>query len=384
MGIFNKKELDPSLKCDETNKIHHSLQSKVIGQEEALNLTSNVIQTYKAGFNNKSKPLAVSLFLGPTGTGKTRTIEALAETLFGSEKAFFKIDCGEFQNSSSVSTLLGAAPGYIGHKSGEPFISQAKLDKYKTKDYPINILLLDEIEKAHESVLQLFLGVLDKATLKTNTGEVIDFSHTIIFMTSNLGAEGITNADKIALGFDGRMDKKKTIQIHKAATVAAEKFFKPEFMNRIDHTVVFNSLTYESIQQILALELQFVRKTIFTSNSHIKFTFICTPAVDEFLLSKGYSEKFGARKLKREIGKLVTDKLASLMMSGQIGFGDLIILSLRGDTIVYEKLDSDVIYNYSYKDWNEFKKQIIDSELEQEAEKSHDVLVAGASNSLQN
>lgn len=376
LGNFNRETLDPSLKCEDTHKFYTKLKGKVIGQDEALEKAASIIQTFKAGFNQKGKPLAVVMYLGPTGTGKTLTVESVAECLFGNSKAFFKMDCAEFQTPSSVATLLGASPGYIGFKQSEPFISQEKLNRYQTKEFPINIMLLDEVEKAHESVIQLFLGVLDKATLKTNTGEQIDFSNTIIFMTSNLGAVEISDADKSGLGFVNKSSKKTEDAVKKAAISAMEKFFSREFANRLDHVIVFNSLTQTSIKKILDLELLSVRKRIFAAKAVSKFTFICTKSVEEFILSKGYNPRYGARELRRIISKYVTDPLASLMMSSQVCFGDLVILSVKDGNVCYEKIDSETIYKYSAEEWEEFKEQILDCDVEGE---SNGMLVTGAS-----
>jgi ATP-dependent Clp protease ATP-binding subunit ClpB len=362
MRKHTRTELNPLLKCEDTNDFFNKLKAKVIGQDEALEKIADIIQTYKAGLHQKGKPLSNVIFLGSSGTGKTRSVESVASALFGDEKAFFKMNCGEFQSSSSIATLIGAAPGYIGYKQTEPFISQDKIDKFQTKEFPINLILLDEIEKAHDAIFQLLLGILDKATLNMNNGGHIDFSSCIIFMTSNLGSESIVNADKEGLGFATNTDKRLDSQIKKAALGALEKKFSPEFVNRLDHTVVFNTLTEDSVRKILDLEMLAVRGRIFTSKPHIKFTFIYTKKVEDFILQQGFSRKFGARELKRTISRHVTNPLASLMMSRQLDYGDIVIISMRGKELFYEKIDSIDIYNYTESEWKQFKHEMINLE----------------------
>jgi ATP-dependent Clp protease ATP-binding subunit ClpB len=390
MRKHTRTELNPSLKCEDTNLFYNKLKAKVIGQDEALEKIASIIQGYKAGYNQKGQPLSTVILLGSTGTGKTKAIEAAALALFGNKNAFFKMNCGEFQSSSSVATLLGAAPGYIGYKQTEPYISQEKIDKFQTKQFPINLILLDEIEKAHDAVFQLLLGVLDKATLTVNNGGPIDFSSSIIFMTSNLGSESIVNANKDGLGFATKVEKKLDAQIKKMALSALEKKFSPEFVNRLDHKIVFNTLTEEVIRKILNLEMLEVRETIFTSKTHIKFTFIYTKKVEDFLIKKGFDPKFGARELKRVIRQYITNPLASLMMSNQLDYGDIVIISMQGNEPFYEKIDSADVYSYTETEWQQFKHEMINleepvylEEIIEMQELIYDGLVTGTTQSLQ-
>jgi ATP-dependent Clp protease ATP-binding subunit ClpA len=383
MSNINRLPLDPLLKSEEIAEFFNALKSRVVGQNEALNVSAEIIQTYKAGLSQQNKPLATAMFLGPSGSGKTFTIQSIAHSLFGDEKGFIRLNCGEFQHASSISTLLGSAPGYLGFKTEKPYFSQEKLDKYKTKEYPINLLLLDEIEKACDSIFQLLLGILDEGILTTASGEIIDFTSTIIFMTSNLGAEGIVDADKTDLGFAPNVAKKLDSQIKKKAFTALEKRFSPEFVNRLTHNVVFNVLTQESVNKILELELLKVRQRIFTSAPHTKFTFICSRKTEEFLLKRGYSAKYGARELKRVIEKYVTNPLASIMMSKQLAFGDIILLSMKNNEIIYDKLNNEDTYNYTDLEWAKYKESLLNIEDEVlEEENVRNVLVCHASESL--
>jgi ATP-dependent Clp protease ATP-binding subunit ClpB len=376
---MNRVKLDPLLKCNSAALFHAKLQAKIVGQDEALDKLSEIVQTYKAGFHQKGKPLANVIFLGPSGSGKTHCVETLSHILFGKKKAFFKMDMGEFQNGSTVATLVGSPPGYLGFKESSPYISQEKLDKFQTSEYPVNIMLLDEIEKACDPIFQLLLGILDKATLTTSTGEIIDFSNTIIFMTSNLGSESIVNADKQGIGFTHNVAKKLDSQIKKTALKALEKKFSPEFVNRLDHSVVFNVLSEDSIRQILDLELLEVKQRIFTSKPHTKFTFTCTDKAKDFLLAEGYSPRYGARELKRVINKHITNPLASLMMSGQLSFGDLVLISVKAGQICYDSLSGEELNEYSQLEWEELKQEL---KLIDEVTQHEDMLVAATSESV--
>src|SRR6185369_2622286 len=238
------------------------------------------------GMTNPTRPLGTMLFLGPTGSGKTHVVEAAAEILFGTRNAVVKIDCAEFQHSHEIAKLIGSPPGYLGHRETAPMLTQENLDKYHTDSNPFSLVLFDEIEKASESLWQLLLGILDKATLTLGDNRRVDFSQTMIFMTSNLGAKEMSELITGSIGFtpatgrtmaDDELDQK----IYRTASEAARRKFSPEFMNRIDKVVVFRSLKHQQLYEILDLELKGVQQRVDEGTSE-RFTFSVTNEAREF------------------------------------------------------------------------------------------------------
>jgi ATP-dependent Clp protease ATP-binding subunit ClpA len=253
----------------------------------------------------------------------------MAETLFGDPKAVIKIDCAEFQHSHEIAKLIGSPPGYLGHRETHPLLTQEALNQYHTDKLKLTLLLFDEIEKASDSLWQLLLGILDKATLTLGDNRRVDLSQCMIFMTSNLGAGEMSDLITGGRGFvaqemtaivDNKMDDKLT----RTAIDAARRKFSPEFMNRIDKTVVFKMLRPEHLEQILEIELGMVQQRILQATGNSQFVFSCTPAVKKFLLAEGTDPKYGARHLKRSIEKNIVFPLANLVATGQIKLGDFI------------------------------------------------------------
>jgi ATP-dependent Clp protease ATP-binding subunit ClpA len=238
--------LEPGKRSPEVLEFEERLRGKIIGQDEAVAQLVNVYQTVLAGMTGSGRPIANLLFLGPTGSGKTRLVEAAAEILLGSSTAFIKIDCAEFQQSHEISKLIGSPPGYIGHRETSPAITQEKLDQSHTDKLKLSFVLFDEIEKASDALWQLLLGVLDKATLTLGDNRKVDFSRTIVFMTSNLGASEMSRLATGGIGFAPKpvVDHAEEIdrKIYRVAVDAAKRKFSPEFMNRIDKVVVFRTL----------------------------------------------------------------------------------------------------------------------------------------------
>jgi ATP-dependent Clp protease ATP-binding subunit ClpA len=291
-----------------------------------------VYQTIMAGMSGPGRPLANLLFLGPTGSGKTRLVEAAAEILFGSPTAFIKVDCAEFQHSHEIAKLIGSPPGYLGHRETTPAITQEKLDQSHTEKLKISFVLFDEIEKANDALWQLLLGILDKATLTLGDNRKVDFSHTIVFMTSNLGASEMSRLATGSIGFAPKpsvqhadeMDRK----IYRVAVDAAKRRFSPEFMNRIDKVVVFRTLNREQLQQILNLELAEVQSRILATQQERPFAFDCTAAAKDFLLKEGTDPRYGARHLKRAIERHLVFPLSGLISTEQIHAGDRISIDV--------------------------------------------------------
>jgi ATP-dependent Clp protease ATP-binding subunit ClpA len=326
--------LDPKLKCAQAQEFDERLAALIIGQENAVRSMGSLYQLFLAGMNPSNRPLGTLLFLGPTGSGKTRVVEAAAEILFGDVNAVIKIDCAEFQHSHEIAKLVGSPPGYLGHRETSPLLTQENVDRRHTDDLKLSLILFDEIEKASDSLWQLLLGILDKATLTLGDNRRVDFSRSLIIMTSNLGAREISDLIKGRIGFAAQelkdLDKNQIAiddKIQRTAVQAASRNFSPEFMNRIDKVVVFHSLNERHLRQILDLELRSLQERI-TRSARTKFFFNCSDSVKELLLREGMDSRYGARHLKRSIERLLVMPMSNLVASGQVHLGDSIYLDL--------------------------------------------------------
>lgn len=318
--------LSPSLHSPEVMEFEAALRSRIIGQEEGLQALVDLYQVLCSGLNSSGHPLGCLLFLGPTGTGKTRLVEAAAEILFGSPRAMIKVDCAEFQHSHEIAKLVGSPPGYLGHRETHPLITQEALDEFHTESLQLSFLLFDEIEKASDALWQLLLGILDKATLTLGDNRRVDLSRTLVFLTSNLGATGISNLMSGGFGFIGAADKPATDLEQKVARTAAEaarRTFSPEFINRLDKVVVFNPLNHEQLREILEIELRLVQMRILQT-ARVQFLFRVRPAGKEFLLGEGTDPRYGARHLKRAVERYLVCPLANLLATEQIRTGDML------------------------------------------------------------
>ena len=324
--------LDPDRKSVQAMEFETELRHRVVGQERAVRKLASIFQVFQAGMTSPNRPLGTMLFLGPTGSGKTHVVEAAAEVLFGDRNAVIKIDCAEFQHSHEIAKLIGSPPGYLGHRETQALLTQENLNKYWTNENPITLVLFDEIEKASNSLWQLLLGVLDKATLTLGDNRCVDFSHTIIFMTSNLGAREMTRLVDGSIGFaptetDHLLPSELDQKIYRTGIDAARRKFSPEFMNRVDKVVVFRGLRDEELRRIVELELSAVQLRIDESASE-RFTVTTTPAAREFLLAEGTDYRYGARHLKRAIERFVVQPLANLSATRQLCLGDVVVLDL--------------------------------------------------------
>jgi ATP-dependent Clp protease ATP-binding subunit ClpB len=327
--------LDPSRRSNDARDFEGALRRKIVGQEQAVEKVAEIYQMFLAGLNPPSRPVGNLLFLGPTGSGKTRVVEAMAESLFGDARACIKIDCAEFQHSHEIAKLIGSPPGYLGHRETHPLLTQEALNQWHTEKLKLSILLFDEIEKASDALWQLLLGILDKATLTLGDNRRVDLSSCIIIMTSNLGAGEMTNLIDGGLGFapkqvevDASLDEK----IDRTAVEAARRKFTPEFMNRIDKVVVFKTLRPEHLQQILEIELGMVQQRVLMAAGAHQFVFNCTAKAKSFLLSEGTDPKYGARHLKRAIERHLVFPLANLVATGQVKLGDFVRIDLLGES----------------------------------------------------
>jgi len=327
--------LDPTVNSPEVREFERALRERVVGQDRAVRRLARVYQVYLAGLSTPGRPLVNLLFLGPTGSGKTRLVEAAAEVLIGDAKAVVKVDCAEFQHSHEIAKLIGSPPGYVGHRETQPMITQETLERHFTDKLKISLVLFDEIEKASDALWQLLLGILDKATLTLGDNRRVDFSRSMVFLTSNLGSQELMRLMRGGLGFsptpdehEEELDKK----IYQTAMEASRRKFSPEFMNRIDKVIVFRVLTRESLEKILDIELGRVQDRIMTATEGNPFVLVCTPAARDFLLQEGTDQKFGARHLKRAIERHLVFPISNLLATHQIQLGDLITVDYTPDS----------------------------------------------------
>jgi ATP-dependent Clp protease ATP-binding subunit ClpB len=328
----NPTQLDPTLRSVESLEFEYALRTRVVGQEEAVHAVVDSFQVYCAGMRAVGRPVGNYLFLGPTGSGKTRIVEAAAEILFGDPRAVIKVDCAEFQHSHEIAKLVGSPPGYLGHRETHPLITQEELAKYHTDKLKLSFLLFDEIEKASDSLWQLLLGILDKATLTLGDNRRLDLSQTMIFLTSNLGGGEITELMTGGMGFVQPRDKQEgqlDTKVEKTAQEAAKRKFSPEFINRLDKVVVFHPLRQEHLEQILDIELRMVQQRVLVPGKQ-PFLFRVTESAHHFLLQEGTDIKYGARHLKRAIEKFVVCPLANLRATEQVRFGDMLVIDWNG------------------------------------------------------
>src|SRR5919109_5409691 len=326
--------LDPTRRSSDAQDFESALRRKIVGQDQAVEKVVEIYQMFLAGLNPPGRPVGNLLFLGPTGTGKTRVVEAMAEALFGDARACIKIDCAEFQHSHEIAKLIGSPPGYLGHRETHPLLTQEALNQWHTEKLRLSLLLFDEIEKASDSLWQLLLGILDKANLTLGDNRRVDLSQCLIFMTSNLGAGEMNDLMNGTMGFaqqpphlDTRLDEKIT----RTAVEAAKRKFSPEFMNRIDKAVVFKMLRPEHLEQILEIDLGMVQQRFLQATGNSQFVFSCTPRVKRFLLDEGTDAKYGARHLKRAIERYLVFPLANLVATSQVKLGDYVRIDMDDD-----------------------------------------------------
>jgi ATP-dependent Clp protease ATP-binding subunit ClpB len=323
-----RQQLDPTIRSNDTRDFHSSLRAKIVGQEEGVQSLVDMFQVFCAGLSSPGRPVGNLMFLGPTGSGKTRIVEAAAEILFGDARAVIKVDCAEFQHSHEIAKLIGSPPGYLGHRETHPLITQEALAACHTDKLKLSFLLFDEIEKASDALWQLLLGMLDKATLTLGDNRRVDLSQSVIFLTSNLGGGEITELMNGGMGFVQPSDKPAAgldQKVERTAAEAARRKFSPEFMNRLDKVVVFHPLRHEQLEQVLEIELGHVQQRVLESAKG-QFRFRVTNAGRDFLLQEGTDQRYGARHLKRAIERHVVYPLANLLATEQVHLGDLICI----------------------------------------------------------
>src|SRR5260221_177490 len=325
--------LDPTKTGRPAPHLENKLGHLIVGQDEAIHQIVRAYQAHVAGLSPVGRPIGNFLFLGPTGSGKTRIVEATAESLLTDSRAVIKIDCAEFQHSHEIAKLIGSHPGYLGHRETHALLSQDALNQHHTENVKLSFVLFDEIEKASEALWNLLLGILDKATLTLGDNRKVDFSAAMVFLTSNLGAAEISSLVSPRLGFhapsvdDTSSSMKLSARISSAGIAAARRKFTPEFINRLDNIVVFKSLGKEELRRIVDIELAMVQQRIQAAASNKAFLVNVTDTAREFLLVEGTDSRYGARHLKRAIERLLVQPLSNLMASGQVHRGDRIRVS---------------------------------------------------------
>jgi ATP-dependent Clp protease ATP-binding subunit ClpA len=329
--------MDPTKTGKQAQDLEKQLRRLIIGQEEAIQEIVGAYQSYLTGLSPAYRPIANFLFLGPTGSGKTRVVEATAEALLNDSQAVIKIDCAEFQHSQEIAKLIGSPPGYIGHRETHALLSQEALNRHHTDTVKISLVLFDEIEKASDALWNLLLGILDKGVLTLGDNRRVDFSASMVFLTSNLGAEELSSLSNPRLGFhsptaaDTGRDAKTAAQMSRIGVAAARRKFTPEFVNRLDRIVTFRPLGSEELRGIVDIELEMVTQRIQEAVDG-SFAMSVNDNAREFLLSEGTDSRYGARHLRRAIERLLVQPISNLLASGQIRHGDSIRVSHRDNS----------------------------------------------------
>jgi ATP-dependent Clp protease ATP-binding subunit ClpB len=327
--------LDPTRTGRQAQDLENKLRQFVVGQEEAIHEIVEAYQSHLTGLSPAGRPIGNFLFLGPTGSGKTRIVEATAQALLNDPRAVIKIDCAEFQHSHEIAKLIGSPPGYLGHRETHALLSQEALNRHHTEKVKISLVLFDEIEKASDALWNLLLGILDKGVLTLGDNRQVDFSSAMIFMTSNLGAGEMCSLSIPRLGFHSPtvgaadFDDKLSARMSRVGMAAARRKFTPEFINRLDKIVVFKPLGNEELRRIVDIELDMVQQRIQTAAAGMSFEVSVADSAREYLLMEGTDSRYGARHLKRAIERLLVQPLSNLMASGQIQRGDCIRVSHR-------------------------------------------------------
>lgn len=294
------------------------LAERVVGQDKAVREIVPYVQMYQAGLAPEGRPAGVFLLLGPTGTGKTRTVEALADVLHGSEKNLLRVDCGEFQMEHEVAKLVGAPPGYLGHRETPPMLNQQKLAAVASEHCDLSLLLFDEIEKSAPSMTRMLLGVLDKAALRLGDNTTVNFERTLIFLTSNLGAREIQKLIQPDFGFESLVPRPAAAaKLPAIGTGAVKRKFPPEFVNRIDAIITYQPLGATAMGAILEQQIIALQEHIDKRLDENAFDLDVQPSARQYLLERGTSREYGARELKRTILRALTQPLAAMVANGE-------------------------------------------------------------------
>ncbi len=307
-------------------KLEKTLHKRVIGQEEAVSAVAKAVRRGRVGLKDPKRPIGSFLFLGPTGVGKTEVSKALAEAVFGNEDAMIRVDMSEYMEKHSVSKMIGSPPGYVGHEDG------GQLSE-KVRRNPFSVVLFDEIEKAHPDVFNILLQVLDDGHITDSQGRKVDFKNTIIIMTSNAGAQSIIEPKK--LGFGVHEDEKQDHERMKNNVMEeVKRLFKPEFLNRIDETIVFRALNKDDMKQIVTLMASELQKRC---REQLQIELVIRDAAKAYIVEKAYDRKYGARPLRRKIQDEIEDRLAEEIIAGKVKAGDRVVVTTKHKELIVEK-----------------------------------------------
>ncbi|MBX4192344.1 AAA family ATPase [Candidatus Parcubacteria bacterium] len=311
--------------AEKLSRIEHFLESRVVGQNEAVQKVADAVKRSRAGIADPNRPIASFIFLGPTGVGKTELTKALAEFMFDDEKALIRVDMSEYMEKHSVSKIIGAPPGYVGHEEGGAL---TELVRHR----PYSVLLFDEIEKAHPEVFNILLQVLDNGQLTDAKGRRVNFRNTIIIMTSNIGASYIDKMEQLGFATAGGGDEHNYVMAKEKVQQSLKDYFRPEFLNRIDEIIIFNILSPGAIKDIVQIQVKEVVARLAAKD----ITLTLTPAVYEFLSKQGYNPHYGARPLRRLIQDKILTKVASLMVSRGVLSGGSVTVDVKNDEFIFE------------------------------------------------
>jgi ATP-dependent Clp protease ATP-binding subunit ClpA len=320
------RTIDLKRRSQKVTDLKNKFATLIVGQDEATDAVVNCLEKYLGGLHDTNRPIASLLFLGPTGTGKTAVVEALCEGLYGSAQAMVKIDCAEFQHGHEIAKLIGSPPGYLGHRETPARLTTLNLKMHQTVECPYTVVLFDEIEKASDELWHLLLGVLDKGVLTLGDNTKTEFKDCIILMTSNVGARNLADAagDDNTFGFHGGVQDKVTKkEMQSISMSAARKKFTPEFLNRLDEVVMFNTLTRAQIEEILGMELKKIQLRYVTKTGSL---LNASPAALREILDRGYDKRYNARGIRRTLEKEVLTPLARAFSSYEVKYGDTVMV----------------------------------------------------------
>ena len=308
--------------AEKLSKLENTLHKRVIGQEEAVSAVAKAVKRGRVGLKDPARPIGSFLFLGPTGVGKTEVAKALAEAVFGNEDAMIRVDMSEYMEKHSVSKMIGSPPGYVGHEDGGQLSEKVRRNQF-------SVILFDEIEKAHPDVFNILLQVLDDGRITDSQGRTVDFKNTIIIMTSNAGASSIIEPKR--LGFGDMSDEKQDHELMKNNVMEeVRRIFKPEFLNRIDETIVFRTLNKDDMKKITAL---LMKELVKRAEDQLDIELTVRDSARTYIVEKAYDKKYGARPLKRKIQDEIENRLAEDIINGRIKRGDKVIVSTKNKQI---------------------------------------------------
>ena len=328
------RTVNTALRGEQVRLLLRKFEHLIVGQNEAIDKITNLLERFLGGLADPKRPIGSAIFLGPTGVGKTAVVEAMCEGLYGKADHMVKIDCAEYQHSHEVAKLIGSPPGYLGHKDTPARLKQEMIASLYTPEVPFAVVLFDEIEKAADEVWQLMLGVLDRGTLTLGDNSKTDFTKTIVIMTSNVGARAINEDGRLGFGNPNATEFTSKIIEDKSLSAARSKF-TPEFLNRLDEIVVFNTLDKDAIEKIMHMECNKIKKALLEkAGTKIEVS----PAAFKELLVRGFDKKYNARGIRRTLEKEIMTPMARAISSYEVTWGDFIIMDYRDGTFHFHAI----------------------------------------------